>query len=75
MRQPTTWLQISAHRFLLRRLECALLGRDIHTPKGPVPDADGVARGRVPAGGHRAAGLGVAGCAAAARGPRWGPGS
>ncbi|WP_068179476.1 type VII secretion protein EccB [Mycobacterium sp. UM_CSW] len=37
-RQPTTWLQISAYRFLLRRLECALLGRDIHSatrPSGP----------------------------------------
>jgi type VII secretion protein EccB len=29
-RQPTTRLQVSGHRFLLRRLECALLGRDIH---------------------------------------------
>ena len=27
-RQPTTWLQVSGHRFLLRRLECALLTGD-----------------------------------------------
>ncbi len=31
LRQPTTRLQISAYRFLLRRVECALLGRDIRT--------------------------------------------
>ncbi|OBA73071.1 type VII secretion protein EccB [Mycobacterium sp. 1554424.7] len=36
-RRPTARLQISGYRFLLRRLECALLGRDIHAPKGPVP--------------------------------------
>ncbi|HWS92417.1 MAG TPA: type VII secretion protein EccB, partial [Mycobacterium sp.] len=30
-RQPTTRLQISAYRFLLRRVECALLGRDVRT--------------------------------------------
>ena len=29
-RMATTRLHISGHRFLLRRLECALLGRDIH---------------------------------------------
>ncbi|WIM87633.1 type VII secretion protein EccB [Candidatus Mycobacterium wuenschmannii] len=29
--QPTTGLQISGHRFLRRRLECALLGRDPRT--------------------------------------------
>jgi type VII secretion protein EccB len=28
-RQPTTRLHVSGYRFLLRRLECALLGRDI----------------------------------------------
>jgi type VII secretion protein EccB len=28
-RQPTTWRHVSAHRFLARRLECALLGRDL----------------------------------------------
>lgn len=27
-RQPTTWLHVSAYRFLLRRVECALLGGD-----------------------------------------------
>jgi type VII secretion protein EccB len=37
VRQPTTRLQISAYRFLLRRLECALLGRDIHTANAPLP--------------------------------------
>ncbi len=31
LRQPTTRLQISGYRFLLRRIECALLGRDLHT--------------------------------------------
>ncbi|OBH89077.1 type VII secretion protein EccB [Mycobacterium sp. E2733] len=30
-RQPTTRLHISGYRFLLRRLECALLGGNIHT--------------------------------------------
>ena len=30
-RQPTTWLHVSGYRFLLRRLECALLGENIHT--------------------------------------------
>jgi type VII secretion protein EccB len=37
VRQPTTWVQISAHRFLLRRLERALLGRDLHAASGPLP--------------------------------------
>ncbi|MBZ4511905.1 type VII secretion protein EccB, partial [Mycobacterium avium subsp. hominissuis] len=27
-RRPTTWLQVSAYRYLSRRLECALLGQD-----------------------------------------------
>lgn len=27
-RQPTTWLYVSGYRFLLRRIECALLGAD-----------------------------------------------
>jgi type VII secretion protein EccB len=31
LREPTTRLQISAYRFLLRRVECALLGRDFDT--------------------------------------------
>ncbi|MGO9151726.1 type VII secretion protein EccB [Mycobacterium sp.] len=30
-RQPTTWLHVSGHRFLIRRLECALLRRDVGT--------------------------------------------
>ncbi|BBZ73646.1 type VII secretion protein EccB [Mycobacterium paraseoulense] len=30
-RQPATWLHVSGYRFLLRRLECALLGGNIHT--------------------------------------------
>jgi type VII secretion protein EccB len=30
-RQPTTWLQVSGHRFLIRRIECALLHRDVGT--------------------------------------------
>jgi type VII secretion protein EccB len=35
-RQPTTWLQVSGYRFLLRRLECALLGRDIRAVNDPI---------------------------------------
>jgi type VII secretion protein EccB len=35
-RQPTTRLQISAYRFLLRRVECALLGRDICAVNEPL---------------------------------------
>jgi type VII secretion protein EccB len=35
-RQPTTRLQVSGHRFLLRRIECALLGRDIRTVNEPI---------------------------------------
>ncbi|MGZ4514595.1 MAG: type VII secretion protein EccB [Mycobacterium sp.] len=30
-RQPTTWLHVSGYRFLLRRVECALLGGNIDT--------------------------------------------
>lgn len=33
--QPTTWLHVSGYRFLLRRLECALLGRDIRAVNEP----------------------------------------
>lgn len=33
-RQPATRLHVSGHRFLVRRLECALLGRDIHLATG-----------------------------------------
>ncbi|OBK52049.1 type VII secretion protein EccB [Mycobacterium sp. 1081908.1] len=50
-RQPTTWLQINAHRFLLRRLESALLGRDIHTANGPARTASLAAGCAVAAGG------------------------
>ena len=35
-RQPTTWLHISAHRFLIRRIECALLRRDVGTVNEPL---------------------------------------
>jgi type VII secretion protein EccB len=34
--QPTMRLQIGAYRFLLRRIECALLGRDIRGVNEPV---------------------------------------
>jgi type VII secretion protein EccB len=36
LRQPATRLQISGYRFLLRRVECALLGRDIGTVSQPL---------------------------------------
>jgi type VII secretion protein EccB len=35
-RQPTTWLQVSGHRFLVRRLECALLRGDIRSARHPL---------------------------------------
>ncbi|MGH3557435.1 MAG: type VII secretion protein EccB, partial [Mycobacterium sp.] len=35
-RQPTTWLHVSGYRFLLRRIECALLGRDIRGVNEPI---------------------------------------
>ena len=35
-RQPTTRLLVSGHRFLLRRIECALLGRDIRLVNEPI---------------------------------------
>jgi type VII secretion protein EccB len=35
-RQPTTRLHVSGYRFLLRRLECALLGRDIRVVNDPI---------------------------------------
>ncbi len=55
---PTTWLQVSGHRFLLRRLECALLGRDVSTVNEPL-------RGRFYAllTGSLLAATAVAGCA------------
>ncbi len=31
-RQPATWLCVSAHRYLLRRIECALLGEAMYPP-------------------------------------------
>jgi ESX secretion system ATPase EccB len=34
--QSTTRLQVSGYRFLLRRIECALLGRDIRTVNEPI---------------------------------------
>lgn len=34
--QPMTWLHVSGHRFLLRRIECALLYRDIRTVNEPL---------------------------------------
>jgi type VII secretion protein EccB len=34
--QPPTRLEVSGYRFLLRRVECALLGRDIHTANEPL---------------------------------------
>jgi type VII secretion protein EccB len=35
-RQPTTRLQVSGYRFLVRRIECALLRRDIRTVNEPL---------------------------------------
>jgi type VII secretion protein EccB len=35
-RQPTTRLQLSGYRFLRRRIECALLGRDIRGVNEPI---------------------------------------
>jgi type VII secretion protein EccB len=34
--QPTTWLHVSGYRFLIRRIECALLRRDIGTVNEPL---------------------------------------
>jgi type VII secretion protein EccB len=34
--QPTTRLHVSGYRFLLRRIECALLGRDIRRVNEPI---------------------------------------
>lgn len=56
-RQPTTWLRVSAHRYLLRRIECALLGEAM-CPPGPrlrLPSASLVAGCAVTA-------LALAGC-------------
>ncbi|OBK52451.1 type VII secretion protein EccB [Mycobacterium kubicae] len=57
-RQGTTWLQISARRFLLRRLEAALLGRDLASVGRP--HAVGLTLGCL------VAAVAVAGCAALA---------
>jgi type VII secretion protein EccB len=35
-RQPTTWLHVSGYRFLIRRIECALLRRDIGAVNEPL---------------------------------------
>jgi hypothetical protein len=35
-RQPATRLHVSGYRFLLRRIECALLGRDIRAADEPI---------------------------------------
>lgn len=35
-RAPTTWLHVSGYRFLQRRMECALLRRDIRTVNEPI---------------------------------------
>jgi type VII secretion protein EccB len=35
-RQPTTWLQVSGHRFLVRRIERALLRRDVGAVDEPL---------------------------------------
>lgn len=32
-RQPSTWLHVSGYRFLLRRIECALLGEDLYAAR------------------------------------------
>ena len=34
--QPTTRLHISGYRFMRRRIECALLGRDLRSANGPM---------------------------------------
>ncbi|KLO28911.1 type VII secretion protein EccB [Mycobacterium haemophilum] len=36
VRHPTTWLHVSGYRFLVRRIECALLRRDISTADGAL---------------------------------------
>lgn len=35
-RQPTTWLHVSGHRFLVRRIECALLRRSLDSVNEPL---------------------------------------
>jgi Type VII secretion system ESX-1, transport TM domain B len=43
--QSTTPLHISGYRFLLRRTECALLGRDIRHANEPIRAPNAAARG------------------------------
>lgn len=40
-RQPATWLQLSAYRYSLRRIECALLGESVRSGFGARPVAFG----------------------------------
>ena len=56
--QPTTRLHVSGYRFLLRRIECALLGRDIREVNEPI-------RGRMQSlmAGSALAVIALAGCA------------
>ncbi|WP_241520392.1 type VII secretion protein EccB [Mycobacterium paraense] len=58
LRRATTRLPVGGYRFLLRRLECALLGRDIHAADEPLR-ADSAALGV----GCVLAAITVAGCA------------
>ncbi len=58
LRQPTTRLQVSGYRFLLRRLESALLGRDIHAARHPLRGQSAAL-----AVGCAVAAIAVAGCA------------
>ncbi|OBF60370.1 type VII secretion protein EccB [Mycobacterium sp. 852002-50816_SCH5313054-b] len=58
MRRPTNRQLVSGYRFLLRRLECAVLGRDIHAANEPLR-AQSAALGV----GCVLAAIGVAGCA------------
>lgn len=55
---PTSRLHVSSHRFLWRRLECALLGRDIRTVNEPLH-----AQGLALLAGSMLAAAAVAGCA------------
>lgn len=57
LRRPTVRLQVSGYRFLLRRLECALLGRDIHAANEPLR-----ARSAALGAGCVLAAMGVAAC-------------
>ena len=64
--QPTTRLHISGYRFMLRRIECALLGRDIRAVNEPIrAPAQSLMAGLV-LGGHSAGRLRGAGPPASA---------